>query len=335
MRASRPFRLCLASATAERPRSTATTRRGRSAVTANKPDPAVEVGDDLVGPGRLAHESGERGRAVGAALEERVDRHAHRVAVDHLVHHRVLAAHDVGRQIHDDLGRFGERGAFAGADADSQGDFGRATEVAVAQQLVDRGVRDQARVDQHRDRATGACGTRACRRPRARAPSCENPRSAGRTGSASGGSEMRAMRFKASRMMSSLSCGWVSVATCCQPQPPQPSRACTHGGSTRAGEASSTSTTRPRTRSALLAVTSIRTRSPGRAPSIERDPAVVDPAQRVPAGNHACRRQFHPSSEARTLRDSQHREGIAGPRARRTRAGHGARGRARARAPAR
>ena len=72
------------------------------------------------------------------------------MAVDHLVHVRVLAAHDVGRQIDDDVGRIGERGAFAGADADAQRHLVRAAEVAVAQELVDRRVRNEARVDQHR-----------------------------------------------------------------------------------------------------------------------------------------------------------------------------------------
>ena len=99
-------------------------------------------------------------------------------------------------------------------------------------------------------------------------------------------------------MMSSLSCGCASVATCCQPQPPQPSRACTHGGVTRAGDASRTSTTRPRRWSARSAVTSMRHPLAGKRTVDERDPAVVGPSQRVAAGNHPRRRQLHRTSQA-------------------------------------
>ncbi len=113
-------------------------------------DAAVEVGEDAVGAGRLPDEAGEGRGAVGAALEEGVDRHPHRVAVDHLVHDRVLAPHHVGREIHDDVGRFRERGALAGTGRDAQRHLGRPPELAVAQELVDRRVRDHARVDHHR-----------------------------------------------------------------------------------------------------------------------------------------------------------------------------------------
>jgi hypothetical protein len=37
----------------------------------------------------------------------------------------------------------------------------------------------------------------------------------------------------------------------------------------------------------------------------QRDPPVIDPAEGVTAGNHPRRRQFHPNSQARSLRDSR------------------------------
>ena len=106
-------------------------------------------------------------------------------------------------------------------------------------------------------------------------------------------------------MMSSLSCGCVSTATCCHPQPPQPSRACTHGGSTRASDASSTSTTRPRTQVGFVGGDLDADPLAGERAVDQRDAPVVDPAERVTAGNHARRRQFHPDSQARSLRDSR------------------------------
>jgi len=84
-----------------------------------QPYAAIEVGQHAVASRGFPHESDECLGAVGAALEERVDRDPELVAFDHLVDVRRLSAHDVRWQIEDGVGGIGERGAFAGADADS------------------------------------------------------------------------------------------------------------------------------------------------------------------------------------------------------------------------
>ena len=117
------------------------------------------------------------------------------------------------------------------------------------------------------------------------------------------------MRLSASRMMSSLSCGWVSVATCCQPQPPQPSRACTHGGTTRAGDGFEDLDDAAAQEVGLVGGDLDADPLAGEGAVDQRDPAVVDPAERITAGNHARRRQFHPDSQARSSARLAHRAG--------------------------
>lgn len=267
-------------------------------------DAAVEVGEHAVGSRRLPHEPYERFGAVGPALEEGVDRHPQRVAFDHLVHMRRLAAHHVGREIEDRLRGVGECGPFAAPDADAQGHLGRSTEVAVAQQLVDQRVGHETRVDQHR-----VVGLMAAEGGLA----VDDERAHGRAKSF-GGKEYRlgerrvldvrdavegVAKYVELQLRLRLGCDVL----------PSASAATLTGVNARGNDAS-------RGRFEHLDDAAAEVIGPigrdldayplsGKGPVDERDSAVLYPAEGVAAGNHARRRQLHWSSQSRTLRDSR------------------------------
>ena len=219
---------------------------------------------------------------------------------------RVLAPHDVGREIDDHLGRVGERGAFTGADADAQRHLrapGRSCRRAAARRS--RGAR-RGTSRSSPDRATG--GVR-----NAGLPSTTSARTVVRkpsVGSSDRFGERRigdvgdAVERVADDVELELGLG---VGGDVLPTAAAATFAGVHARRDRRARAtaSSTSTTRPRRWSARSAVTSIRTRSPGRAPSISATRPSSARASASPPATMRVAVSSTGTSQARTLRDSR------------------------------
>ena len=102
------------------------------------------------------------------------------------------------------------------------------------------------------------------------------------------------MRRRASATISTLAARWVDVVRCCQPQPPHPARRDAHGGVTRSGDGSTTSTTTARWPSpASTARRSASTVSPGMAPWTNTTRPSVAARDRIAAGGEAVGTQRH------------------------------------------
>ena len=126
----------------------------------------------------------------------------------------------------------------------------------------------------HRSTSSRSWERCRCRPGRPSAPTANEtrvrqPRPSGAPGTSSTthlALDPRRARRSCSATRAALSSRWRGRATCCQSQPPhRPGRAYGHGGSTRSGEASSTSTASARRYLVTACVTRARTRSPGTA----------------------------------------------------------------------
>ena len=96
---------------------------------------------------------------------------------------------------------------------------------------------------------------------------------------------------------------WPSIVRCCHPQPPHPARRDGHGGTTRCGEASRTSSAWPRAQSFFSVVSSTVTVSPGSAP---RTNTMRPPSSRAIASPPAANRS------GRSVSDGHRGEATAG-----------------------
>ena len=152
--------------------------------------------------------------------------------------------------------------------------FGARPAVRLDADPLDVGMRDQAPVDGldlaaampvQPDDTVAAHGELDARTPAQRRPGCQD---GAHTVTASPAAERSTppMRRSCSRRTSAFIRRCRAGVTCCQSQPPQrPGPAYGHGGTTRSGEAASTSTASARQNRLARAVTRAWTRSPGNA----------------------------------------------------------------------